>query len=569
MFKKKGLAMILVTTMVFSLFSAGWTTRKTNAASYNAETAGRRVVGYLPSYRTYAIDSIDFSALTHCNLSFMTYSGGTLYPNFSAWEVQNIVNKCHSNNCKAIIAIGGWGGFQNDGAFTTAAKRTAFINQVMNFVNTYNLDGVDIDIELEDADIWNNFDAFASELSGRLKANGKLLTMAVSPWFTNGISNNTYRYFDFLNLMSYDYNQSGTAEVAPWSQIYDLVSYYGSKGISNDRLVIGVPFYGYGRSGAVTYGEMISQNPANAYQDYANGVYYNGLNTIRQKAEYSKSYGGTMIWEIAQDSFGQYSLLKAIKEVMSSGTANNPTEAPKNETPTNNNPSSASGEIYIYRDRNYGGSSASLGIGDFNLAALQAKGFNNDDLSSLKVPFGYKVTLYADDNFKGTTKVITSDTSWIGDDFNDKTSSLKVERAKYRIVSRHSGLCLDVTAANTANGTNVQQYTPNGTDAQAWYISFNADDSTYVITSALNGKAIDVTGWSTENGGNIIMWDNNNTNNQRWYITSIDNGYSFFINKHSNKAIDVADWSTGNGGNIHQWDYSAQANQQWKFELIN
>lgn len=27
----------------------------------------------------------------------------------------------------------------------------------------------------------------------------------------------------------------------------------------------------------------------------------------------------------------------------------------------------------------------------------------NDDLSSLKVPFGYKVTLYADDNFSGAT----------------------------------------------------------------------------------------------------------------------------------------------------------------------
>lgn len=564
MFKKKNPALILVAAIVISFLSTGWMTNKVNAASYNAETAGKRVVGYLPSYRTYTVDSIDFSAMTHCNLAFMTYSGGTLYPNFSAWDIQNIVNKCHANNCKAIIAIGGWGGFQNDGAFTTAAKRTNFVNQVMNFVDAYNLDGVDIDIELEDADIWNNFDALASELSGRLKAENKILTIAVNPWFTNGISSNTYRYFDFLNLMSYDYNQSGTAEVAPWSQIYDLVSYYSNRGVSNDRMVIGVPFYGYSTSGAVTYGQMIEQNPANAYQDYANGVYYNGINTIKQKAEYSKSYGGTMIWEIGQDSFGQYSLLKAIKEVMASGSTNN-TETPTNNTPT----SSASGDIYIYQDKNYGGASVSLGIGDFNLAALQTKGFKNDDLSSLKVPFGYKVTLYADDNFKGTTKVITSDTPWIGDDFNDKTSSIKVERAKYRIVSRHSGLCLDVTAANTANGANVQQYTPNGTDAQSWYISFNTDDSTYVITSALNGKALDVEGWSTENGGNLIMWDNNNTNNQRWYITGIDDGYCFFINKHSNKAIDVSDWSATDGGNIHQWDYFAQANQQWKFELIN
>ena len=177
MFKKRKLALALVAAFVMTLLPGTGAASKVSAASYNAETAGRRVVGYLPSYRTYAVDSIDFSALTHCNLSFMTYAGGTLNPNFSSWDVQNIVNKCHSNNCKAIIAIGGWGGFQNDGAFTTAAKRTSFVNQVMNFVDTYNLDGVDIDIELEDADIWNNFDALASELSGRLKSKGKILTV--------------------------------------------------------------------------------------------------------------------------------------------------------------------------------------------------------------------------------------------------------------------------------------------------------------------------------------------------------------------------------------------------------
>ena len=190
-------------------------------------------------------------------------------------------------------------------------------------------------------------------------------------------------------------------------------------------------------------------------------------------------------------------------------------------------------------------------------------------MSSLKVPFGYKVTLYYDDNFSGASRVITADTSWIGNDWNDKMSSMKVERAKYRIINRHSGLALDVSGGNPAAGTNVQQWTINGTDVQSFYVSFNSDDSTYVITSALSGRALDMGGWSTENGGNLIIWDNNNTANQRWYITAIDNGYVFFINKHSNKAMDVEAWSTAAGGNVHQWDYFAQANQQWKFEMIN
>lgn len=154
-----------------------------------------------------------------------------------------LLNKCRANNVKSLIAIGGGGGFDTASKpFNTAEKRTAFINTIMDYVNTYNLDGVDIDIEVEDADIWNNFDAFCAELSSRLKAENKLFTMAVSSWFTNSIANSTYNYFDFLNLMSYDYNMAGTGPVAPWSQVYDLISYYQNRGVSADRLVIGVPF---------------------------------------------------------------------------------------------------------------------------------------------------------------------------------------------------------------------------------------------------------------------------------------------------------------------------------------
>lgn len=328
--KRKILSLLLTAVMALSLVPANITTTE---KEIKAASSGTRVVGYFPSYRISTLNSIDFSALTHCMLSFMTYSNGTLTSGFSAGDMQTIVSKCHANGVKAIIAIGGWNGFDtSDNPFGTAEKRTSFVNQIMNYVNTYNLDGVDLDIEVSDANVWNNFDALVSELSGRLKSEGKLLTMAVSTWFTGSIANSTYQYFDFLNLMSYDYNQTGTADHAPWQQIYDMVSYYSSRGVSNDKLVIGVPFYGYGTGGAVTYAEMVASNAANADLDYANGVYYNGRNTIRQKAEYSKSYGGTMIWEIGQDSFGTYSLLNVIKEVMANGDTEVTTAATQETT---------------------------------------------------------------------------------------------------------------------------------------------------------------------------------------------------------------------------------------------
>lgn len=86
------------------------------------------------------------------------------------------------------------------------------------------------------------------------------------------------------------------------------------------------------------------------------------------------------------------------------------------------------GVVYIYQDINYGGKVAALNEGRYNLAALQAKGFKDDDLSSLKVASGYEAILYDDDNFQGESRRITSDTAWIGSDFNDRTSSIIVQK---------------------------------------------------------------------------------------------------------------------------------------------
>ena len=59
----------------------------------------------------------------------------------------------------------------------------------------------------------------------------------------------------------------------------------------------------------------------------------------------------------------------------------------------------------------------------------------NDSLSSLRVPPGWKVTLYRDANYSGPQVVVTSDTNlW---SFNDQTSSLRVEALPGPSVVQH------------------------------------------------------------------------------------------------------------------------------------
>ncbi|MDX9918796.1 MAG: T9SS type A sorting domain-containing protein [Paludibacter sp.] len=78
-------------------------------------------------------------------------------------------------------------------------------------------------------------------------------------------------------------------------------------------------------------------------------------------------------------------------------------------------------------DKDYGGYNINLKIGNYKTLDMVRYGLANNDVSSLKVKPGYKVTLYSEDNFAGDSLVFIRSSSWIGDAFNDKTSSLKIE----------------------------------------------------------------------------------------------------------------------------------------------
>jgi hypothetical protein len=81
----------------------------------------------------------------------------------------------------------------------------------------------------------------------------------------------------------------------------------------------------------------------------------------------------------------------------------------------------------FYKDCNYGGTAVGLAAGSYTLSRLQSFGIVNDDISSLQVQSGYRVTLYWDDNYAGATLVKTANDACLVDDgWNDKASSLVI-----------------------------------------------------------------------------------------------------------------------------------------------
>ncbi|MDB9451849.1 hypothetical protein [Dolichospermum circinale] len=82
--------------------------------------------------------------------------------------------------------------------------------------------------------------------------------------------------------------------------------------------------------------------------------------------------------------------------------------------------------VEIFEHGDFQGKNWKLGPGRYNIDFLSSV-FGNDVLSSLKVPTGYQVILYEDADFTGKAKMFRQHSGCVGNDFNDKTSSIEVK----------------------------------------------------------------------------------------------------------------------------------------------
>lgn len=142
-----------------------------------------------------------------------------------------------------------------------------------------------------------------------------------------------------------------------------------------------------------------------------------------------------------------------------------------------------------------------------------------------------------------------------------------VVSGRYTIVSRHSGLVLDVNNSASPAGANVIQWSATGAANQQFDVS-DLGNGFYSIRPVHTGMSLDVWEWSAEPGGDIRQWEYAGYANQEWIINDLGNGYNSIISAYSGLALDVWGWSTESGGDIRQWTYTGGNNQQWTFQLV-
>ncbi|MDT0433727.1 MULTISPECIES: RICIN domain-containing protein [Streptomyces] len=115
-----------------------------------------------------------------------------------------------------------------------------------------------------------------------------------------------------------------------------------------------------------------------------------------------------------------------------------------------------------------------------------------------------------------------------------------------------AGKCVDVAAANPANGTPVQLYDCNGTGAQQWTVG--ADGTVRAL-----GKCLDVTDNGTADGSTVQLWDCAGSPNQKWTVT----GAHDIVNPQANKCLDVTGNNSANATRLQIWTCTGAANQKW------
>lgn len=277
-------------------------------------------------------------------------------------HLQEIMQLRREQKVRIVLSIGGGGVGGFAGPCSTAAGRTKFVDSIIEAIETYNFDGIDVDWEypgwsgLADSTPADphNFSLLLKELRERMDAykEGLILSAAV----ISSSASKFYepkeldKYLDYVHIMTYDGNNSGIAShhTKPYGSGYSAesaIKLYSDAGVSLNKIVIGAAFYGkiselsnptteynsvVGKPVLSTttiqytkiYNEYLTNPEYQLCYDSSCGAYFltNGkyfitfdnADSIKAKCELIKKYdlGGMMFWDYGSDKTG--SLLKSV-----------------------------------------------------------------------------------------------------------------------------------------------------------------------------------------------------------------------------------------------------------------
>lgn len=357
-----------------------------------AEDAGQ-TVGYYAAWaaaRGYGPEDIPAEQFTQINYAFAAIDAdtGRLVLEDAARDRKNLAGltalRRKNPALKIVLSVGGWdhSTYFSDAA-STAARRETFAQSCLELILAHDLDGVDLDWEypvsggtgvIHRPQDRENFTLLLKAIRQKLdRQEGKdgrdyRLTVAgaAGNWYLNNIEPRAVaEVVDHIFLMTYDFS-------GPWSSrsgfnaplygsgsVDSAVAAWLDRGVAAEKLVLGMPLYGYIYQGvssasgglgsafasarSVTYDALKStylSDPAyrqlrhdTAQVPYLYGqrtfVSYDDPASMAAKAALAREYGlgGIGFWELSQDSAGE--LISAARAAWTAGTGSGFRDVPE------------------------------------------------------------------------------------------------------------------------------------------------------------------------------------------------------------------------------------------------
>lgn len=286
----------------------------------------RRVVGYIPTYRSMAPEAFDFSVLTHLCIAFANPTGEGSESDFeesARAKIAPLVTAAHAHGVKVLASIAGGTKASGEivGAQIIPENVDAYIAGLLDLLDRYDLDGIDVDIE--GAAVTETYEPFVKKLNAALPA-GKLMTAAVATKNGDPVSKAALDEYDFINVMAYDHcswSDTPCDQSSMEGTMEDLKYWTEKRGYPIDKTVLGVPFYGWcwgcsEMQSAMTYAQIVQQYPQAKEENWIREgeveISLNSALTIATKTQLAMQYGGIMVWELGQDARGEDSLFAVI-----------------------------------------------------------------------------------------------------------------------------------------------------------------------------------------------------------------------------------------------------------------
>lgn len=236
------------------------------AAPPSQENPAKVFVGYV--YRV--PEKINFKLYTHlCHAFVVADEAGKIRQNRSC-PSRELVTNAHQSKVQVLLSLGGWGW---DKQFAEIMKspeaENRYVNSVMEIVDGYDYDGIDLDWEYPDTQeevvgferLARRFRKQLDEL-GQKKGRHLFQTMAASSnpptlkWITNELLLET---MDWVNVMTYDFAGDWTSYAGHNSPLFAsskvsgqrrstelTMKYLLERGMPANRLAVGLPLYGRG-----------------------------------------------------------------------------------------------------------------------------------------------------------------------------------------------------------------------------------------------------------------------------------------------------------------------------------